>query len=182
MGAANMEALPFDRHAWYDGDIVIRDEYRGGAEDAAECGFSDLSEESKETVKNLIVEMTREFSNTSYIAELCVLTLDDGTEIPSATIDFSCSVQTADRFRNSSVWQNERSEYLTNLPDAVIEAVVSDILNAKDGKVKIDQLSYGDYLNQGELKDFFSKESGASNMEEKSPEKPEKKKQKYRGR
>ena len=182
MGTVNMETLPVDRHVWYDGDIVIRDEYRGGAEAAAECGFSDLSEESKETVKNLIVEMAREFSNTSHIAQLCNLTLDDGTEIPSATIDFSCCVQTADRFRNSSVWQNERSEYLTNLPDAVIEAVVGDILDAKDEKVKIDQLSYGEYLNPEELKDLFSKEAGASNMEEKSPEKTEKKKQKYRGR
>lgn len=182
MGAANMEALPVDRHVWYDGDIVIHDEYRGGAEDAAECDFSDLSEESKETVKKLIVEMTREFSNTSHIAPLCDLTLDDGTEIPSATIDFSCSIQTADRFRNSFVWQNERSEYLTNLPDVVIEAVVGDILDAKDGKVKIDQLSYGDYLNQEELKALFSKEKGAFSMEEKSSEKPEKKKQKYRGR
>lgn len=182
MGTVNMETLPVDRHVWYDGDIVIRDEYRGGAEDAVECGFSDLSEESKETVKNLIIEMTGEFSNTSHIAPLCDLTLDDGTEVPNATVDFSCSVQVADRFRNSSVWQNERSEYLTNLPDAVIEAVVSDILDAKDGKVKIDQLSFGDYLNRAELKDFFSKESGAFGMEENNPEKPEKKKQKYRGR
>lgn len=138
MGAANMEALSVDRHMWYDGSIVICDEYRGGAEDAVECDFSDLSEESKETVKNLIVEMDREFSNTSHISEQSDLTLDDGTEIPNATVDFSCSVQVADRFRNGSVWQNERSEYLTNLPDAVIEAVVSDILDAKDGKVKID--------------------------------------------
>lgn len=51
MEIVNMETLPVDRHVWYDGDIVIRDEYRGGAEDAVECGFSDLSEESKETVK-----------------------------------------------------------------------------------------------------------------------------------
>lgn len=142
----------------------------------------DLSEESKETVKNLIIEMAREFSNTSHIAPLCDLTLDDGTEIPNASVDFSCSVQVADRFRNSSVWQNERSEYLTNLPDAVIEAVVSDILDEKDGKVKIDQLSFGDYLNQEKLKDLFSKETGAFSTKDNSPEKPEKKKQKYRGR
>ena len=126
--------------------------------------------------------MAREFSNTSHIAEQSDLTLDDGTEIPNATVDFSCSVQVADRFRNSSVWQNERSEYLTNLPDAVIEAVVSDILDEKDGKVKIDQLSFGDYLNQEKLKDLFAKETGAFSTKDNSPEKPEKKKQKYRGR
>lgn len=39
MRIVNMETLPVDRHVWYDGDIVIRDEYRGGAEDAVECGF-----------------------------------------------------------------------------------------------------------------------------------------------
>lgn len=173
-----------DRHLWYDGDISISDEYRSGAEDVVECSFSDLSEQSKEAVKNLIAQEAKEFTNTNSIVAFFDLTLDDGREIPNATIEFSCSgLEVVDKLENNSAWQNDRCEYFTNLPDAVREAVINDILDAKDGKTKFSQLNFSEYLSDAELKDLLTKEAQEKeNTVEKAQEKPEKKKHKYRGR
>lgn len=173
-----------DRHVWYDGDISILDEYQyRRPEDAVECTFSDLSEQSKEVVKKLISKQAKALKNTNNIGTFSDLILDDGRKI-HAMIDFSCrGVKVADKFENSQVWQNERRGHFTNLPDVIIETVVNDILDAKDGKTKFDQLNFSEYLSDAELKDLFAKDAEEKeNSVEKAQEKPEKKKQKYHGR
>lgn len=160
-----------DRHVWYDGDVSIRD-YRGGAEDAIECSFSDLSEQSKTVVKDLISHDAKQLKNTNHIVAFSDLTLDDGREIANATINFMCyQVRVADKLDNSPIWQNGRYEDFTNFPDTIIETVVSDILDAKDGKTKFDQLSFGDYLDKEELNDLFDREAQAFGAEVERQEK-----------
>lgn len=176
-----------DQHVWYEGRVDLYT-------DSDDYNFSDLSDESKEDIASSIAESIQNdrengvkpvlepyYHNIDVTVYSDIVTKDD-KELSNVTVNFSRSeLRIADKLENSSALHNERDAYLVELPDAVAEQIVRDILDAQDGKVRITQLNISDTIGTAEFEKYI-KEEVKRQEAEKEVNYPEKKKSKYRGR
>ena len=176
-----------DQHVWYEGSVDLYN-------DNDDYNFSDLSDESKESIASAIVESIRKdrengvkpvrnsYYNDNDVTVYSDLVTKDGKELPNVTVNFSCSeLRIADKYGNNFVTHNEREAYLVELPDFVAEQIVRDILDAQDGKIRFSQLDISGTIGPDKFEKYI-KEEAKKQEAEKEVNHPEKKKSRYRGR
>ncbi len=176
-----------DQHVWYEGSVDLYN-------DNDDYNFSNLSDESKESIASSIVESIRKdrengvkpvrepYYHNNDVTVYSDLVTKDGKELSNVTVNFSCTkLRIADKLENSSALHNEREAYLVELPDAVAEQIVRDILDAQDGKIRFSQMSMSGAIGPNNFEKYI-KEEAKKQEAEKEVNHPEKKKSKYRGR
>lgn len=176
-----------DQHVWYEGSVDLYN-------DNDDYNFSDLSDESKDCIASAIVENIQKdrengvkpvrepYYHNNDVTVYRDLVTKDGKELSNVTVNFLCSeLRIADKYENNSVTHNERDAYLVELPVAVAEQIVRDILDAQDGKIRFSQLDISGTIGPDEFEKYIKEETKKQEAE-KEVNHPEKKKSKYRGR